>query len=136
MRKCKLEMPISCRVPKSASQEDMRGHVCFSCPAPSPRVYCLSSLHAPPAPVAGPQETTQPPPTASAREDRGRPFAKPHPHAQCYLVLEFPILKEPQVILTFQIVSINVAEVYLRTERGATQITGSCPTGNNLHVPS
>ena len=111
--------------------------VCFSCLAPSPRVCCLSSDHTPPASAAGHLRTPwRPPPTASAREDRGRFFPTPHPKTQCYLVLEFPILKEPQVILTFQIVSINVAKVDLKTERGSTQTSGSCPTCNNLHVPS
>lgn len=37
--------------------------------------------------------------------------------SQHYLVLEFPILEETQVILPFQIISINVAKVYLRTEK-------------------
>ena len=59
----------------------------------------------------------------------------PHPQAQCYLGLEFPILKEPQLILTFQIVSINVAEVYLKTETESAQTPGSCPTSNSLPVP-
>lgn len=40
------------------------------------------------------------------------------------------------MILTFQIVSINVAEVYLKTERGSAQIPASCPTGHNPHGPS
>ena len=77
------------------------------------------------------------PPTASAREDlSGRPFLKHHPHVQHYLVLEFPILKESQLILTVQIVSINMAEVYLSTERGSTQIIRrSYPTADNVHVP-
>lgn len=83
--------------------------------APSPRVHCLSS---------------------SAREDHGRPPPLPHPQAQRYLVLEFPILKEPQLILTFQVVPINVAEIYLRTERGSTQITRCCLSGDDLHVLS
>lgn len=78
------------------------------------------------------------PPTASAREGlSGRPFfLRPHAYVPRYLVLEFPILKEPQLILTVQIVSINVAEVYLRTERGSAQIIRrSYPTADNVHTP-
>lgn len=107
--------------------------VCFSCLAPAPRVYCRFSSHAPTASAIGHHQG--PPPTPSARGDCGRPFPMPQPQAQCYLVLEFPILKEPQLILTFQIVSINVAEVYLKTETESIQIPGFCPTSSSLPVP-
>lgn len=132
MNKGKLEMPISYRARKSTSQEDRRGHLCLSA---SPAWHLLPGLTvSPPAPVAGPLRT---PPGASNSLCQGRAFPKPHPHVPPYLELEFPILKKPQLILTVQIVSINVAQVYLRSERGSTQVIGrSCPTGNTLHVLS
>lgn len=120
----------SYRAQKATSQEDMRGHVCSSAPLVwhlLHKTYCLSSLHTPPAPAAGPLRTLpsrhpSPPPPPPPRhslclEDGGGPFPISHPHGRRYLVLEFPILKEPQLILAFQIVSVNVAEVYLTAER-------------------
>lgn len=82
--------------------------------------------------------TQSPPPTQAvfAREDHGRPFPLPYPLAQHYLVLEFPILKEPQLILTLQIVSINVTEVYLWIERGSLRSPGFWPTVDDMCVPN
>lgn len=76
------------------------------------------------------------PPAASAREAHGMPLPLPWPQARRYLVLELPVLKEPQLILTFQVVPINVAEIYLRTERGCTQITRCHLSRDGLHVLS
>lgn len=53
--------------------------------------------------------------------------------AQRYLILEFSIFQEPQLILTFKIVSVDMAEIYLRTERGSIQTVGS---SHGPHIPS
>lgn len=121
MNKSKLEMPISYQALKPISQEDRRGHFC----SPSASLVwhliqgllCLLLAHTSSSCSCPSQDTTQPPATASAKEDGGSPFPVSHPHGQHYLVLQFPILKKPQLILPFQIVSINMAEVYLKTER-------------------
>lgn len=125
MNKGKLEMSICYQALKSTSQEHMRGHfhsLSASLAWQSPRVDFLSS-HIALAPAAGPLRT---PPRAPNSLCQGRPWWKalPNapPHVHCYLVLEFPILKESQLILTVQIIPINVAEVYLRTERQSTQV--------------
>lgn len=120
MNKSKLEMPISYQALKPIPQEDRRGHFC----SPSASLVwhfiqgllCLLLAHTSSSCSCPSQDTTQ----ALHSLCQGR-WWKPLPSVsspwQRYLVLEFPILKKPQLILPFQIVSINMAEVYLKTER-------------------
>lgn len=56
--------------------------------------------------------------------------------SQHYLVFEFPILEETQMILSFQIISINVAKVYLRTEKSPFGSTGFLPACGNEVPPA
>lgn len=138
MNKRRLELSIFCGAPKSSSQERItRAHVCSLSASLAwhllPGFIVNFFSQAPTASAIGHHQG--PPPTPSARRDRGRPFPRPQPQAQCYLVLQLPILKEPQLILAFQIVSINVAEVYLKTETGVYSDPWVLPTSNNLPVP-
>lgn len=130
--------PISSRVLNSTSQETREA---ISSPrllllsGTFSRAYRLPSLLTPPVLQLALSGHHSGPPEASSKED-GSPFPMSHPHGQRYLVLEFSILEEPQLILTIQIISINVAEVYLKTERVHLdhQVVPTVPH-DNLHVP-
>lgn len=137
MNKRRLELSIFCGAPKSSSQENTRAHALplsaslawhllpgFIKPLLLPGTYSFCHRTPPRAPT-----------NTLCQSRPWRPFPRPQPQAQCYLVLQLPILKEPQLILTLQIVSINVAEVYLKTETESTRSLGPAPPATAYLCP-